>query len=54
MGRNQNTVEKRVREMAKKRKAEEKRLLRRERKNEPDSPRPVNNPPDDTSSKLPS
>jgi len=32
MGRNQNTVEKRVREMSKKRKAEEKRVLRREKK----------------------
>ena len=32
MGRQQNTVEKRVREMARKRKADEKRVLRREKK----------------------
>ena len=32
MGRNQNTIAKRQREMAKKRKAEEKRVLRREKK----------------------
>jgi hypothetical protein len=57
MARQQNTVAKRLREMAKKRKQEEKRSLRREKKDRVESPTPLkseNASEDESTSTAPS